>query len=132
VRIRESQQLFGTRERQRYVDRAGPTAIVVFGGDDESAAHGEVRLGVQFGAVLVDRGECHRIGMPLMNGQRAQHHSVFGEGDGLAAAEQYPPLFAHGQQSSFHLVGVDGLRLEALEPQQDGGHGAMASPGGGQ
>ena len=100
--------------------------------DDEAAADGEERGLVQGLAVGVGDRERHAVGVPGQDGQRPQDHVLHPVRQGHSPAQLQRAGLGDRGQPLLHFLGEDLLGVEALESEQDGGHGAVAVAGRGE
>ena len=99
-------------------------------GEHEAAADRVVRLLRDHRALGVHGGELQRVGVPGVDDAGEQRDGVVVEGDGVAAREQHLAVGADLLPADDGVLGVDGLRPVALEPEDDGVRRAVADPGG--
>ena len=100
--------------------------------NDEAAADGEERGGMEDGAVGVGDRERHAVGVPGQDGQRAQDNVLDPVGQGDGAGQLQGAGLGDRGEPFLHFLGQDQLRVEALQAEQDGGHGAVAVARGGE
>ena len=100
--------------------------------DNEAAADGEERGAVQDFAVGVGDRERHAVGVPGQDGQRAQDHVLHPVGQGDGAGQLQGAGLGDRGEPVLHFLGQDLLGVEALQAEQDGGHGAVAVARGGE
>ena len=67
--------------------------------------------------------------MPRQDGQRPQDHIVHPVRPGHLTGQFQDPGIDNGGQPFLHFLMQDQLRMVALQPQQDRGHGAVAMAG---
>ncbi|CAH0305177.1 hypothetical protein SRABI26_04670 [Arthrobacter sp. Bi26] len=124
-------QQFGRRaERQRefllgFVEFLQGRVLLALA-DNEAAADGEERGLVQGFAPGVGDGERHPVGVPGQDGQRPQDHVLHPVRQGHSPGQLQRAGPGDRRQPALHFLGEDLLGMEALEPEQDGRHGAVA------
>ena len=72
------------------------------------------------------------FGVPLEHDLRRQRDVGLGERNLDVSAEADPTRLAHPLQSRCHVVGIDAVGVQALEPHQHRRHRAVAGTGGGE
>ena len=130
------QQFGGGAERQRqfllgFVELLLRRVLLAFA-DDEAAADGEERRLVQGVAVGVGDREGHAVSVPGQDGQRPQDHVLHPVRQRHSPAQLQRAGPGDRGEPLLDFLGEDLLGVEALQAQQDGGHGAVAMAGGGE
>ena len=131
-----AQQFSGRAERQRqfllgFVEFLQGRVLLALA-DNEAAAHGEERRLVQDFAVGVGDRERHAVGVPGQDGQRPQDHVLHPIGQRHGTGQLQGAGLGDRGQPTLHFLGQDLLGVEALQAEQDRGHGAVPVPGGGE
>jgi len=100
--------------------------------DNEAAAHREERGVVEDLAGVVGNRELHAVRVARQDGERVQDHVLHHVGQGHRTGQPEGSGVGDGGQPVFHFLGEDQVRVEAFEPEQDGGRCAVAVAGCGQ